>query len=526
MTRLARFARTVSHLRWEQWAYRPLRALQKRLPAGSPPAGRVARARAATLASELRHWGRDGDVVLSRARAVADGRFRFLGREETLSAIDWNQRHVSHLWSYNLHYFDFALDLARAYEETGDHRLARRFEELALSWIDGTTPGKGDGWDAYPISLRSVNWIYSLLLFGDALTEPARARIEESLRMQLGFLERRLELHILANHLQKNLKALAVGGLYFEGAAADRWSGRFTGRLWSELLEQVLEDGVHYERSPMYHAIALADFLEVVALRRAAGPAVPAAVEVRLRSMVEAFGVLSRPDGSLHLFNDAANGIAPSRGWISRLAERAIGRAVPEPRGIIRLPRGGYHGYLRPSSGERLVIDCGEIGPAYQPGHAHCDVLSFELDVAGRPVVVDSGVSGYADDPLREYARSTRAHNTVQVGDTEQAEVWGTFRVGGRPTILSADQSGSSGTYRFEGAYRPFGSRATHRRVIDRMTDGWRVTDTVTGAGNAIVTSYLHLHPDLAPEPATAGGAWVSDRCDSISSSPVHEPWS
>ena len=52
---------------------------------------------------------------------------------------------------------------------------------------------------------------------------------------------------------------------------------------------------------------------------------------------------------------------------------------------------------MAPRSGDRLLVDCGEIGPDYLPGHAHCDTLSFELSLSGQRVVVDSGCGIYVD---------------------------------------------------------------------------------------------------------------------------------
>ena len=55
----------------------------------------------------------------------------------------------------------------------------------------------------------------------------------------------------------------------------------------------------------------------------------------------------------------------------------------------IFLPDTGYYGYRQ--GGDSLIVDCGPVGPDYQPGHAHCDTLSYELHVGGVPIVVDSG---------------------------------------------------------------------------------------------------------------------------------------
>jgi uncharacterized heparinase superfamily protein len=511
VTRVLLYARTARRLRWRQWVYRPVRRLQSRFPAPplAGPAPAVDPARAAAMASALAAAG-PGDAAARRARAdaVLAGRFAFLGHEERLDAVDWTSRRVSHLWSYNLHYFDYAVDLAWAFRLTGDAAYARRFEALAGGWIAATAGGRGDGWEPYPVSLRIVNWTYARLLFGDALGAFA-AELDASLARQIGFLEQRLEWHVLANHLQKNLHALAVGSLLFAGAESERRRERALSLLWRELSEQVLRDGGHFERSPMYHAIALADFLELLLLLDACGLAAPAHAVERVRRMAHAWACLSRPDGEPHLFNDAAEGIAPPPAWLDALAERVLGAAPRRPEGAWALPDTGYFGWA--DAGDRIVVDCGVPGPGYQPGHAHCDLLSFELDLGGRRVAVDAGVHGYDGDPFREYVRSTRAHNTVSVDGGEQSEVWGTFRVAGmaRPLAGRAETTADGG-WRMEGGCVPFhDARVEHRREV-RMAEGeCTVTDRVAGADGRRVTSYLHLHPSLE---AAVRGARVEVR--------------
>ncbi|MBK6451783.1 MAG: heparinase II/III-family protein [Proteobacteria bacterium] len=112
-------------------------------------------------------------------------------------------------------------------------------------------------------------------------------------------------------------------------------------------------------------------------------------------------------------------------------------------------------------------LDCGPIGPDYQPGHAHCDTLSFELCVDGQRVVVDSGVHDYDVGPQRAYDRSTGAHNTVMVDGVEQSEIWG-FRVARRARPLFAELSEwSNGELRFQGShdgYHRIRGRVRHER--------------------------------------------------------------
>jgi hypothetical protein len=504
---LGLYARTLAGLRPAQWVHLPVRRLQARLPARVPEPS--VRLNDAALASAVETIGvdRPGEVV-ERAEAIIGGTFTFLGHTEEVPEIDWSRRYVSHLWSYNLHYFDYARDLAWAHRESDSDRYADAFTELALAWVRGNELGRGDGWEPYAVSLRVVNWLYTLTLLGDAVPAAARTEIATSLGRQAAWLERRPEKHIQANHLQKNWLALAVAGLFLEGKAVARWRRKGLEGSWGAVRSQVLDDGVHFERSPMYHAIALADFLELIVLCEAAGEPVPADVRERVGRMVEAFGVLSRPDGSLHLFNDAANGIAPSRPHLDRLSRHVLGRGVPAGEGVLDLPEAGLFGLHEQESGDRLLIDCGAPGPRFQPGHAHCDTLSFELDIHGAPAVVDAGVHGYGGDPHREYVRSTRAHNTVMIGGKEQHEVWGTYRMARRGTVRAAGHSGPVAAYRFEGAFTPYHDRrAAHHRVIERMGRNIRVFDRVSGAEGDPINSFLHLAPGIRLEPVEGGFA-------------------
>jgi uncharacterized heparinase superfamily protein len=91
----------------------------------------------------------------------------------------------------------------------------------------------------------------------------------ESLALQARYLAETVEYHLLGNHLLANAKALVFVGAFFEGGARRR-AGSASGLriLASQLPEQVLDDGGHFERSPMYHSLILEDVLDLVNLHR------------------------------------------------------------------------------------------------------------------------------------------------------------------------------------------------------------------------------------------------------------------
>lgn len=502
MHKLALYARTVRFLTWRQLVFRVVRRLQGRpRPRGQ---NRVVSSAAnqTAMAQTIVGWG-PGDVTerLRIADEICAASFTFLNATRSLPRIDWRHRYVSHLWTYNLHYFDYAIDLAWAARLTGSSRYAAKFVELARDWIDQTSGAKGDGWQPYATSVRIVNWSYALLLLGNKLRPGDREILLRSLHEQVASLRRRIEYHILGNHLLKNLVALLVASLMFEGAKATRWRIWATTRLQSELRVQILPDGGHFERSPMYHAIALGELLECTQLLRACGDPAAHTIEPVVTKMAAAYGTLCRPNGRLHLFNDSAHGIAPDKERLDQLTVALTGNALTFPTGLLELAQSGYYGFRDGRIEDRILIDCGAAGPDFQPGHAHCDALSFELDVAGQPVIVDSGVCGYDGDPYREYVRSTRAHNTVMVNGKEQSEVWGTFRMARRITRMHATQSLSDNGYRFAGEYIPYHDKSIrHARTIVRDHAGWLVTDLVTGKGVNRVDSFVHFHPDFSVE--------------------------
>ena len=176
--------------------------------------------------------------------------FVFLNQPGQLDEIGWDGPQREKLWRYNQHYFD---DLNAIDAPT------RRAWHTALveDWVADNPPGHGIGWEPYPLSLRVVNWI-KWSLAGTTLSPAAL----QSLAVQVRWLTDRLEIHLLGNHLFANAKALVFAGLFFQGKEADTWLKKGLRILERQVPEQILPDGGHFERSTMYHALALEDILD------------------------------------------------------------------------------------------------------------------------------------------------------------------------------------------------------------------------------------------------------------------------
>ncbi|RIL00030.1 MAG: hypothetical protein DCC71_19310, partial [Proteobacteria bacterium] len=150
----------------------------------------------------------------------------------------------------------------------------------------------------------------------------------------------------------------------------------------------------------------------------------------------------------------------------------------------------------------RCVARVGPHGPAYQLGHAHADLLSFDLSHGATRIVTDTGTAAYAAGPVRAHLRATAAHNTVQLGGAELLEAWSSFRSGRRGAALALG-SGAAGRFawlaaRHDGyAWLP-GRPLPHRLWLLAADELW-VVDAVLGGGRQRIASRLHLHPDAPP---------------------------
>ncbi|MBJ21627.1 MAG: hypothetical protein GY910_11330 [bacterium] len=403
--------------------------------------------------------------------------------------VDWNTRLHGPLFAYHLHQQEYL-------------RLAS-FDPAARSlrlrdWID--SHDQGIGWDPHPISLRLLCW-GRLLLTPGALGSDADLRdtMLGSMADQARTLVRGLEIRLQANHLLSNLIAVVWSGLLLEAEDASNWRAHAE-RLVRELDAQILPDGGHEERSPMYHSLLLENILDLLNLSLVVGSRAPdglvAALSATASRMLSALEVMKHPDGRIALFADSGFDIAAEPAALLDYATRlGVSASREERRSALLLPQTGY---LRFAVGSfDLIASVAGPSPAHQPGHAHCDALAFELSVDGKRLVTDTGLFEYLPGRRRDQARATASHATLEIDGREQAELWSAHRIGGRPDVaLSAwDDSGSA-----EGTCRGWSRGAPlHRRLFRVDERRVEIVDRIEGRYSEIV-SRLPLDPDWQVE--------------------------
>ncbi len=408
----------------------------------------------------------------------------------------WQVPEASHLWNYNLHYLEFLISLAVSYQKTGDGRYLQKWKEYLTGWMGQTS---GDSMEPYTISLRIPNILICMEILEKELrgTETER-NILDSIYRQYRFLMENTELSLLANHYFENLKTIVICSVLFGEGDVFR---RYFAKLKEQIREQILPDGVHFERSLMYHQIILEDILRIYKVLDSAGYRTEAdSLLPTVRAMAGAMENIERGFDTVPLFNDAGNNVAKGKEQLLTAAKRLCGYESVDKTDF---PEAGY--FKLYSGNCAVLFDCGQIGPSYMGGHSHCDCLSFELSVAGHKIFSNSGTGQY-QGAKRQFFRSTRAHNTLMIDNREQSELWGEHRAARRISHVTAEVNADNviGQYRsYQGDLfrRRLGWNGDILTVVDSINTGGKNRRHDRGARhNHVARQFFHLVPGYSYE--------------------------
>lgn len=479
------------------------------------------------------------------------------------------------LWELNRHQQFFTLGVA--YVLTSDERFASLFAEQISCWMEQNLPAIGVNWSSsLEVAFRSMSWIWALHLFreSDALTPELFRRIVRYLYLHARHIE-----HYLSTYYSPNTHLTGEAlGLYYLGTQlrffrdAARWRKLGEDILFAEITKQILPDGVYFEQSTWYHRYTLDIFSQFTILRSLDQQADvhPRAgeFETRLNAAFDHAMHLTGPDGTTPLIGDDDGGRMlplthdPADDFRGTLAVGAVllgndelkfasgglseevfwlmgpaGAAAFEQQGSA-LPRtaskgfrdGGYF-VMRDGwedTDNLLIVDCGNVG-SLAGGHGHADALSIEVSIHGKPVLVDSGTYTYHASPdIRDYFRSSLAHNTLAVDGRSSSEPGSTFNWRTRAESTLVSWLTEDRFDLFEGShdgYQRLDDPVTHRRsILALKNDYWIIRDTAETTGSHEYALNFHFAADVIPVIGDAG-EWVGNNGHRIYTFGDHGQW-
>ena len=402
--------------------------------------------------------------------------FCFLNQEQSfpIHKINWNDEWTfGKLWAYNLNYFDFL----------NQENITKTQGITLIQEYINAFPNLKTGLEPYPTSLRGINWIKFLRKY-----KVQDQEIDEFLMAQYVRLLDNLEYHLMGNHLLENGFSLLFGAYYFRNELFFNIANKI---LKTELSEQILDDGGHFERSPMYHQIVLFRLLDcwnLIENNQSFKSIIENNISNNLvQKLLNFLQIITFQNGDIPLANDSAKNIAPTTKQLSEYAN-----SLDIRHSNIKLSESGYRKFTK--NNYELFVDVGNVAPDYLPAHAHADTLSFILHVNQKPFIVDTGTSTYENNEIRQKERSTSAHNTVQTGDFDQSEIWASFRVGRRAKSKILSENKNQITASHDG-YNHLG--IIHERTFITDNQTVIIEDRMIGESKFLQRAYLHFHPAI-----------------------------
>ncbi|HUT48629.1 MAG TPA: heparinase II/III family protein [Alphaproteobacteria bacterium] len=387
-----------------------------------------------------------------------------------------------------------------------DLRSARTIEaqdasrRLVVDWIGRYEKSRDRPWWPVIAAERLVNWIYCHRL----LVSGADAAFLKQYDVSLGRHVKRLRklMKQLPHGAERFaiLKALVYAGVSLPGH--EKSLSKALIALQSEIEAQILPDGGHHQRNPSIHAAVLSELVQLAAALELSQDQTLVWLQSAIDRMAPVLRFFQHNDGSLALFNGSAEEDPAT-------VERLLATCMAGDKTPASLPDTGYQ---RLDRGHVVVlVDTGAPPPRNLDIGAHASTLSFEMSVGAQRLIVNCG-SYHGDDKAWSRAmRSTAAHSTLIVANTNSSEVHDLGGIGRRPETVTAERDDVARGLRMEASHDGYVARygMVHRRRLELSADGrtLRGEDRLERkVGSYEFVIRFHIHPDVvaAVEPESS----------------------
>ncbi|MCT4597016.1 MAG: heparinase II/III family protein [Vallitalea sp.] len=360
-------------------------------------------------------------------------------------------------WTYALNRHRYFITLGQAYQLTKDEKYAKTFVYQLCHWIDNVELNditKNTTYRSIEAGLRCEYWLKSINYFKESkyITEDVIIKFRDSLIEHGDYLlskdvpfSKISNWGILENHGLFEV-GIAIGNKEYIQVAKKR--------LEEEINIQIMNDGVHWEKSPMYHNEVLHCCLDVIHIGKENNESFSDEFIEKVKKMAMVNVIWKKPNHkefmqgdsddfdlrdiitfSSYIFND---GILKFAGYnkldFNNIWE--LGYDALEQYNMIRAIKPSFTSYFLESSGNYylrsnwngssnlLHFSCGSVGG----GHGHCEKLHVDLVANGEDILVDSGRFTYVDNEIRHMLKGAKAHNTIIVDNIDFIEMtnsWG-----------------------------------------------------------------------------------------------------
>ena len=353
---------------------------------------------------------------------------------------------------------------------------------LIETWISRNRRWHPVSWRPDILSRRICNWLLYSEFVAAERDDRFASLFLDSLARQVRHLRRArpFVLHDLDRLLV--LKALIYGALCLPGGV--RGIPVLLRQVLGTSELQFLPDGGHVRRNPEAQFEALQLLVEIRDAVRDAELPLPDEFRDLIRRVAAMAAFFRHDDGGLALFNGASEG-DPSA--LARLLKRAGGQGPK----FLSARSAGFERVL--ADRNQLIVDCGP------PAGGVAGTLAFEFSAARQRIVVNCGAAGRADHGWEQFLRTTAAHSTLVVEDTNSSQIRSDGTLGDGPSAVTCKRREGDGEtwldMSHDGYVRTHGLTHHRRLYMGARGTELRGEDRLTGTGDHRFDIRFHLHP-------------------------------
>ncbi|MBO6783265.1 MAG: heparinase II/III family protein [Alphaproteobacteria bacterium] len=438
-----------------------------------------------------------------RGAAISAGELSFLGETVRGGDLTWQPVGMSDAWLAELHGFDWLRDL----RAVGGDAARRKARDLVGDWIERQAGWQEIAWRPDVLATRLHAWLSHHDFFCASADDEYRRRYLASIARQAKHLGRVLPGGVEGAGLIRAAKGLVAAGVALEGSDASVRQG--LRQLDRATERQIRPDGGHISRDPQTQAAVLRDLVDVRSALLAASEDIPSFLLAAIDRASPFLRMLRHNDGGLALFN----GSGESEGW---LVDMLLAQADARGRAPIRAPHSGFERMV--ANRTIVLLDTGAPPQAGLDKAAHAGTLSLEISIGKERLVTNCGARPGNRDPWASVQRSTAAHSTMVVDDTNSSEILPDGTFGRRPQSVTAERDEDDGNHwvsaSHDGYVPVFG--LTHERRVYLAANGDDIrgedaltrSDAGTAARNARGFALrFHLHPTVQASLVQNGSA-------------------
>lgn len=444
--------------------------------------------------------------------------------------------------------------LTEAYILSGEKKYAEKALGDMLDFIDTCPPfalehlddptyidncflsGTTNPWRQLEVGLRtefSMRMLYCRLILSEVMTAEAHEKIAKSFYdhgRQLATVSSILWPDGAHNHFLSEMTGLlSVACLFPEFDKSEQWREIAVRGIEQCARAQITPCGAQIEGSPHYHNVCVNTLLDALKIAYSAGVKFSEEFMRRFHKMLEYSAMMMAPDGNNSSIGDSPNtpGLIPEIiGKLDELnmrdtalsdtaaiagnsferyaeRERLVRQAMHAPGRIEHYRDVGQAvartGFRKDDSW--FTLNCRT--PVFN-GHAHMDPMSLELNLMGRPILVDPSYYTYEEGERRKRFKAADYHSCLLFGGRMPYRYLNRWQYGAQNEGTVAQVYAKNGVMAAE-AYHLNYAPNRHRRLACLFDkDTFAVIDRVENVTAEDVQLYFHLY-DTEPMPRAFG---------------------